>query len=436
MHIVALDIGSSSIKGAMLDCDTRTMSHVVSRPFPQPIDGLPAGFFEVDPQQVASEVRGVLDQLAPHAREARAVFVSSQMGGTILVDESGNALTNYLSWRDQRTLQPADNGKTYLQQVREAWGNDLLATIGNELPAGSAFGLLFWLNQNAKLPRSGKPISIGDYVIGRLGNRTPSMHVTHGIGMLDLRTVDWHREALDRLGLQEVALAKLSRSIESQASLKIGGKDLPIYGAYGDQQCALRGAGLERGELSINVSTGSQVSRRATRFSPGNYQTRLFFDGDWLDTITHLPAGRSLNVLLDLLTELARAEGVELRDAWKSVVRLASESHAGGQQGLDVDLAFFAGPMGDRGNIGGITTENLTVGSLFCAAFKNMADNYAACSQRLAGENWKSIVVSGGLVQAVPPLRSMIESHFTAPLRCSSGEETFLGLAELARAVL
>ncbi len=436
MHIVALDIGSSSIKGAMLDCDARSMSHVVSRPFPQPIDGLPQGFFEVDPQQAISEVHAVLDQLAPHAREARAVFVSSQMGGTILVDESGNALTNYLSWRDQRTLQLAGNGRTYLQQVREAWGGELLGTIGNELPAGSAFALLYWLKRNGKLPQEGKPISIGDYVIGQLGARAPSMHVTHGIGMLDLRTVDWHREALDRLGLQEVKFAKLSRSVESNASLNLGGRNLPIYGAYGDQQCALRGAGLERGELSINVSTGSQVSRRATKFSPGNYQTRLFFDGDWLDTITHLPAGRSLNVLLDLLTELAKAEGVELRDAWKNVVRLANESHATGPSGLTADLAFFAGPMGDRGSVEGITTENFSVGSLFCAAFKNMADNYAACSQRLAGGNWKSIVVSGGLVQAVPPLRSMIESHFTAPLRCSSGEETFLGLAELARAVL
>lgn len=443
MKIIALDVGSSSIKGALVDCESRAITNVVTRPFPAPLADLPRGHFEVDPRLIESEVGRVLDTLTPHAADSQAIFVSGQMGGTILVDAAGEPRSNYLSWRDQRTLETNSQGRSHLQAIRERWGDGLLLRLGNELPAGSAFALLYALAEHDQLPRNCFPISIGDYVVGRLARRPPTMHVTQCIGMLDLGKATWHTEALERLGLRGIKLAELSTTIESKGAIPVSGRALPVYGAYGDQQCALRGANLQRGELSINVSTGSQVSQRTAVFSPGNFQTRFYFEGDWLDTITHLPAGRSLNVLLDLLTELSRSEGVELRDAWSNVVRLASEAHA--QSGssledsaLDLDLAFFAGPMGERGAIRGITTENLTVGNLFLAAFRNMADNYLVCSQRFDGEPWKQVVVSGGLVQAVPPLRAMIDERmgdkrrFGDGLRFSSGEETFLGLAALA----
>jgi hypothetical protein len=172
---------------------------------------------------------------------------------------------------------------------------------------------------------------------------------------------------------------------------------------------------------------------RTAQFQPGRYQTRKFFGGDWLNTVTHLPAGRSLNVLVDLLTELARDEGITLPNPWQQIISKAS---AAGSDELQVDLAFFAGPLGSTGSVGGITTENLTVGHLFYAAFRAMADNYSRCADWLdANRDWKSVVLSGGLTQSAPVLRSLIQERFAAPLRESSGEETLLGLLELARSV-
>ena len=76
----------------------------------------------------------------------------------------------------------------------------------------------------------------------------------------------------------------------------------------GDHQAALAGAFLGERELSLNISTGSQASLFTPTWQPGNYQTRPFFDGRFLNTITHIPAGRALNVLFKLLTELAEAQ--------------------------------------------------------------------------------------------------------------------------------
>lgn len=434
---LGLDIGSSSIKGAVLDLGSGSVAVPVTLPFPAPLAGLPSGWFEVAPAEIEAAAREVIDELLQHAPAAVGLFVSGQMGGTILVDESGTALTNYLSWRDQRTrgVVPTSESSS-LDAMRSRWDGDVLRALGNELQPGSTTSLLFWLAQNGRLDRRGVPISVADYVICRLGPRTgqrPTMHATHAIGMLDLATGGWHRAAFELLGLESVRLPEIVEQIEPQVKARIGGYEFPVFGAYGDQQTALCGAGLEAGELSLNISTGSQVSQRTSQWRPGQYQSRRYFFGDWLNTVTHLPAGRSLNVLFDLLTELATAEGMTLRDPWK---RLMEKVAAVTETSLDVDLAFFAGPLGDRGRIDGITTENLTAGELFHAAFRNMTANYARCAEWIDPEGAAtSLVLSGGLTKSAPVLRRMIGEQFGKPVREAEGEETLLGLLTLARSV-
>ena len=101
-------------------------------------------------------------------------------------------------------------------------------------------------------------------------------------------------------------LADLHRPV---GELALPGRRIPCYPALGDQQCALYGIDLQEDELSLNVSTGSQVSRITRQLDLGPYQSRRYVDDLYLNTITHLPAGRSLNVLVDLLTELSKADG-------------------------------------------------------------------------------------------------------------------------------
>ena len=129
MQCIGLDIGSTTIKGAVLDLNQRDICRVVQRPFPQPKAGLPSGFFEVDPQAVVNATEEVATELLGHAPEAKAIFCSGQMGGMVLVDPSGDALTNYLSWRDQRTSQVLRNSNSYLQAIRDRWAKGELSDL-------------------------------------------------------------------------------------------------------------------------------------------------------------------------------------------------------------------------------------------------------------------------------------------------------------------
>ena len=435
MHCIGLDIGSTTVKGAVLDVHQHDIRSVVQRPFPQPITGLPSGFFEIDPQAVVNVAEEVVKELLSHAPEARAIFCSGQMGGMVLVDRSGAALTNYLSWRDQRTSQPLGHSTSHLEAIRERWRNGELEDLGNELQAGSVSSLLFWLSQQNQLPSAeATPVTIADFVLGRLCHCTPKMDPTQAIGLLDLNSGTWHHSAFEALGLSAIKWPQLANYREPMGACKVQGKQIACYASFGDQPCALRGIGLTRSELSINASTGSQVSQLTVRFVPGVYQSRCYFDETFLNTITHLPAGRSLNVLLDLLTELARAEGVTLKHVWEYIAKSAENSDGGG---LDAKLSFFAGPLGHSGRIEGITTDNLTVGNLFFASFRNMADNYRECMDRLCRErDGLSLALSGGLTRSVPVLRRLIEDRFKMPIRESAvAEETLLGLLKIASEV-
>jgi sugar (pentulose or hexulose) kinase len=162
----------------------------------------------------------------------------------------------------------------------------------------------------------------------------------------------------------------------------------------------------------------------------GDYQTRPFFDGRFLATVTHIPAGRALNALVRLLSELAEAQGLSLADPWPYIAR---EAAATGRTELCVDLAFFDSSCGDRGQIARIREAELTVGHLFRAAFQNMADNFLSCALRLSPDRaWRGLVLSGGLAQ-IEPLRQLISDRFHVGYRlCPTAEDTLLGLLVLA----
>ncbi len=352
------------------------------------------------------------------------------MGGLILMDRQAKPLSNYLSWRDQRSLTSDTSGAILLEEIRETWkAAGHLTELGQELQPGSTTVLLAWLKRHNLLPVNAVPATIGDYVVAQLVGQCIPMHATQAIGMLNLQTNQWHAEALKQIGLDQLALPELALTERCVGEAQVAGRWLKVYGSYGDQPCALRGAGLQRHELSLNVSTGSQVSRRVASFMPGPYQSRKYFFGDTLDTVTHLPAGRSLNILVDLLSELAVAEGVLLRNPWETIHKKVS---ALDDTDLQVNLAFFRGPLGERGRIDNISTENLSVGSLFYAAYRAMADNYRQVANRFGSQDWQTVVLSGGLSYHAPQLRTLISDRFAVPLRESSGEETLSGLLDIA----
>lgn len=432
---LGIDIGSSSIKGGVLDLEAGVVREIRSRPFPAPRVGLPSSWFEVDLEAIHTATREVLDELARSAPSASRLWTCCQMGGLVLTDADGHGIGPYYSWRDQRALdRRSSTEETHWDWLRRLSTPEELAAVGNELRPGSAITLLSWLAQRGELPpqRPFFPISLGDYLVARWTGTAPRSEPTLALGTLDLRTGQpasamW----LKQLGCEEARWPPVIGVERPVGTARFANREITCFPAIGDQQAALYGVDLQEGELSLNVSTGSQVSMLAREFQPGPFQTRPYFGGLFLRTITHLPAGRSLNGLVDLLTELSAAEGHPVREPWKWISEKVDQCPA---SDLDVDLAFFAGSLGERGHVANIRLDNLSVGSLFRASFRAMADNYVRCAERLSPDRrWRQVVISGGLAQRLPGLRQAIAERFGESLRSIDlPEETLGGLLRLA----
>jgi sugar (pentulose or hexulose) kinase len=250
-------------------------------------------------------------------------------------------------------------------------------------------------------------------------------------GVYDVGRGRWHEGLLAAAGLDRLTWPRVTRWNEVAGEIVRGSRRIPVYSPVGDQQAALAGALLGESELSVNIGTGSQVSVVARTFGDGPGKVRPYFDGRYLQTVTHIPAGRALNVLVRMLT---RDEAAEIDALWHEVESALETLES---TDLVVDLSFFPSAFGQRGGISNIHERNLTAGHLFLAAFQNMASNYAAAAEILRpGNEWSSLALSGGIAHRSRRLREIVAARLGCPYRLSPApEETLTGLACLGRVI-
>jgi sugar (pentulose or hexulose) kinase len=424
MRFLGLDLGTTSFKGAVLDLDRRSISHVRRVTAPGPVPGLPAGHYELDPRAVLAAVRQLIGELLTDAPDAEGLVLCSQMHCVVLTDGDGRPRSNVITWKDQRGA-----GDLFTDLQRQVTADEQ-REIGRELRLGLPIVTLSWLRQHGRLEPGLVPASLPDFVLSQLCGVESTTEATnaaaHGLFRLDRR--DWHRELIATLGLADLRWPRVRPFGEVVGTAEIDGRRLTCFTPVGDQQCALAGVELGERELSLNLSTGSQVSLLAREPGGGDYQVRPYFDGRWLRTIVQVPAGRSLSVLVSLLTEIPGARA----DPWAYVAR---ESERAGETDLNVNLAFFAGPFGASGSVTNIREGNLTVGNLFAAAFRWMAANYARCAERLSPDRaWDRVVFSGSLAHQFERLRREVLARLGDPpwRLCPTEEDTLQGLLNLA----
>jgi sugar (pentulose or hexulose) kinase len=436
LRFIGIDLGTSFIKGAVLNVETCRVEHVRRIPFPEALPELDPRYCEFAPRDVLAATQALIEQLATLAVKCDGLVMCTQLGSMVLMDSHGQAVSHCFGWQDQRALEPHPSGAgTYYAVLQERISAQQRTELGNELPVGCPLSFLFWLAEQGKLEPGLIPVSLGDFVLSSLSHQQPSVDPTTAMTyeLLNLSTLQWHSEVIERLGLSTVRWPSLRRQGNVAGTIQINGASIPCFAAVGDYHCSLLGALLLEDELSLNISTGSQVSRIVPGLAPGNYQSRPFFDGKFANTISHLPAGRSLNVLVDLLTEISTAQGVNPAEPWNYIAAAAA---AVDDTDLGVNLSFYPGPCGERGAITNISEKTLNVGTLFRAAFENMAENYYAAASRLwPDRSWKGIVFSGGLAFKLPQLRQIIQDRFQSVSRlCPVEEDALCGLLLLATA--
>jgi sugar (pentulose or hexulose) kinase len=435
MSFIGIDLGATFLKGAWLHPETGRISDVQREPFPSFQPGLKPGRREVPSTAVLDAVFRLLKRLL----EARSgpcagLLLCGQMHGFVLTDASGTALGNFISWQDARCNEPMrSSAESCFEAALASLGDSIRLQLGNEFRPGLPAATLHAMRLSGELPTQAMPLGLADFVAAHLCAAAPVTDLTDASahGLLYVARGEWHHEALVALGLSDLRLPSLQPTTAAVGRCSLDGREFPVFTPVGDQQAALLGAELVLGELSLNIATGSQTSALSATPQAGDWQLRPFFNGQWLRTVTHLPAGRALNRLTALCGELAADQGTPVLDPWPRISRLAEAAET---RNLSINLAFFSSAYGDLGAINGMCEDEISVGHLFRAAFRAMAENYERSARRVAPNGWSRIVFSGGLVQKLPVLQKEIIARLSRNHRFATHEEdTLMGLLFLAR---
>jgi gluconokinase len=249
MRVLALDVGSSSVRALVYDERARELERAARRAY-EPRHGRD-GSAELDPDELVLASRAVLEEAAAGGAYD-ALAISSFWHSLLLLDGGGRPLTPVLLWQDRRSASQSEELARRLDPAR------VHDRTGCFLHPSYWPAKLAWLaaERPDAMAAAGRVVSFGDYLFLRLtGELRASLSTASGTGLLDLRARAWDAELLDALGLDAGLLPPLGDEPAGSP---------PAFPPLGDGACSNLGAGCttpERAALMIGTSGACRVVR-------------------------------------------------------------------------------------------------------------------------------------------------------------------------------
>lgn len=430
-----LDFGTTRTKSALVDLDTGLFLHPQSYPSISRLDG-PPGHHAIP----LEAIRARFLEICGYYRDEldlpfEGIVLCSEMHGFAVLDEQNRPLTPYLGWKDERSLESVEGISTFAL-LSEKVGDRFKAITGMRPRPGFALFNLVHLGRAGRLPATGQVVSLPGWLARCSGEGLARDHPTLLAGMA-FYDVEERTISAPLLDLTRELTGFIPRLDEPAPEGQVAGywhrsgERIPIFVGAGDHQVSVLGAGLVAPDaLSINLGTGSQVSILDIGIPGDEVEIRPFFDGQRLQTITHVPAGRSLDEYVGFLREVAGGQ----TDFWPLLGQLTADEILASD--LVFDLALFPGSRHyrDGGCIAHIREGRLTLPNYLASLLRSFASQYREVAEILDPRHSLSrCLLSGGIARNLPVLRELIardtgyETWPAAPL-----EESLLGLRALA----
>lgn len=262
MVLLGIDLGSSSVKAALVDADTgKTVGVGQYPPTEMAIDAPQAGWAEQDPaawwDAAQRAVTAALAGAKLGGEDVIAIGIAYQMHGLVCLDAAGEALRPSIIWCDSRAVSIGDEAFASLGE--EKCLSHLLNSPGNFTASK-----LRWVAQNqpALFEKIDKVCLPGDYLAARLTGQTTTTVSGLSEGMFwDFAAGTPAAFLLDHYGIPADLLAErvptfgLQGEVSSDAAAAFGLKaGTPVTYRAGDQP---------NNALSLNVLNAGEVAATA-----------------------------------------------------------------------------------------------------------------------------------------------------------------------------
>ncbi|MAU71707.1 MAG: carbohydrate kinase [Pseudozobellia sp.] len=259
MYSIGYDIGSSSIKAALIDTNSGKSVAVISEPSVEM--GMIAhknGWAEQHPndwwQHVCTATKRLINENGIDPSQITGVGISYQMHGLVVVDQNGEPLRESIIWCDSRAVPIG-------QKAFDELGNEKCSKHLLNSPANFTASKLKWVKENEpeNYKRIHKFMLPGDYVAYKLSDKmaTTISGLSEGI-FWDFKSnsvADW---LLEHYGFAEELIPEVVGTFSDQGRVSTAGaaesglaEGTPILYRAGDQP---------NNALSLNVFNPGEVA--------------------------------------------------------------------------------------------------------------------------------------------------------------------------------
>lgn len=217
--ILALDIGSSSVRGALFDDSGKILPKTLKRDERRLIATRDGGA-EIDAEKAFRQVAATIDAVLADATKFEGDIVSvapcSFWHSLIGIDEKGKPTTPVYGWADNRS-------RNYVDVLRKRCDeSETHNRTGARFHSSFWPAKLLWIRkeQPKVWAKTARWLSFSDYVTENLCGRTvASVSMASGTGIFDIRRCGWDKELSAYLKVRQTALPDLTASDEATFSL-------------------------------------------------------------------------------------------------------------------------------------------------------------------------------------------------------------------------
>ena len=262
-HILAIDVGSSSVRCSLYD-ETGEPVEGTEASRKHGFASTPDGGATLDADELCELIFEAVDETYTHAeaRDVVGVAMSTFWHSVLGLDRRGRPTTPIFSWADRRAADAASELRERLDdaEVHRRTGCVLHSSY---LPAK-----LLWLSRSLPeaFSETERWVSPGEYLYSKLfGEAYAGTSMAAGTGLFDQNHEVWYEELLDALPISEGQLSPISdepsRDLRGEWAQRWPAlSNVPWFPAVGDGACSNVGSGCTGpGRFALMVGTSGAM---------------------------------------------------------------------------------------------------------------------------------------------------------------------------------
>ena len=266
MHLIGIDVGTGGSRAVLIDTAGRIVASatVEHKPFASP----QTGWAEQDPRDwwraSAVAIQKAIANSGVDAEEIKAVGLSGQMHGAVLLDQSDEVLRPAIIWCDQRSAVQCQ------KLTANVGASRLIELTCNPALTGFTLPKLLWVrDREPETWRRVRSVLLPkDYVRFKLtDDKATDVADASGTLLLNVAARAWSKEMLSAAEIDENVLPRVYESNEitgsvskfaaDETGLRVG---TPVIAGAGDQAAGAVGLGIVRpGMISATIGTSGVV---------------------------------------------------------------------------------------------------------------------------------------------------------------------------------